>query len=68
MLVVNPDAPDDYDEFAVSGNLRVDDELFPALDNTLAQGTPLSVVAGILGFSYSNTKLLPRDSGDIPGF
>jgi hypothetical protein len=68
VVVVNPDAPDDYDEFAVTGNLRIDDTLFPALDNTLAQGAPLGTVTGILGYAYSNSKLWPRTSADIPGF
>ncbi|MCA9593423.1 MAG: thrombospondin type 3 repeat-containing protein [Myxococcales bacterium] len=62
---VNPDAPSDFDEFAVTGNLRIDDLIYPALDNTYAQGAAFTSITGILTYSFSNSKLLPRDAADI---
>ena len=62
---VNPDAPADYDEFALTSGLRVDDLLIPALDNTFPLGTHFASVTGILGQSFEHQKLLPRDDGDL---
>jgi len=61
----NPDNPDDYDEFEVTGGLRVDDQIYDALDNTYTLGTTFTSLTGILGYSFSNTKLMPRDATDI---
>jgi predicted extracellular nuclease len=68
---VNPDAPSDYDEFAVTGGLRIDDMIIDgggtggALDNTYALGTPFSSIVGILHYSFNDYKLLPRSAADI---
>jgi len=68
---VNPDAPNDYDEFVVTGNLRIDDQ---ALDNTkggaldnanFMLGQTLSSITGIVHYTYKNSKLLPRALADI---
>jgi len=64
---VNPDDPDDFNEFEVSGCLRIDDLLCgsacwstqPEVDTEFVQ------VTGPLTFSYSNHKLLPRDADDV---
>jgi hypothetical protein len=62
----NPDGPtNDYDEFAVTGNLRIDDQIYAALDNTYAVGTAFSQIVGIHTYSFSNYKLLPRTAGDL---
>ena len=65
VAVVNPDDPKDYDEFAVDGGLRVDDEIYDALDNTYALGAAFTSITGIKGFSFSNSKLLPRSAADL---
>jgi hypothetical protein len=60
----NPDAPQDFDEFSVTGNLRIDDQIFD-FDNTYAVGTAFSKIIGIGTFSFSNYKLLPRSAADL---
>ena len=70
VIDANPEAPENVSEFMVTGNLRVDDELYlldpyPVLDDTF------SSVTGIITYTYtssasgSNNKLLPRDNSDI---
>jgi cytosine/adenosine deaminase-related metal-dependent hydrolase len=65
VTVMNPDAPQDFDEFAVTGNLRIDDLLHTALDNTYAVGTPFAKIVGVHGFAFANYKLSPRNAADI---
>ncbi|MBX3185801.1 MAG: amidohydrolase family protein [Labilithrix sp.] len=69
VTIVNPDAPSDFDEFSVAdasgGNLRVDDYLFDALDNTYALGAPFTRIVGICYWSFSNRKLVPRFASDL---
>jgi hypothetical protein len=67
---INPDAPMDFDEFAISGNLRVDDQITDAvkdkgLDNKCAIGTTFDEIIGVLGYSFANTKLQPRSKADV---
>jgi len=62
---MNPDSPKDFDELAVTGNLRVDDELDPSIDNTYPVGTSFSKITGILTFSFSNHKLAPRSAAEL---
>ncbi len=61
----NPDAPQDYDETGLAGGLRLDDLLFPDLDNTFAPGTTFSTISGIYGASFGHQKLFPRDAADL---
>lgn len=61
----NPDAPKDYDETGLSGGLRLDDLLWPELDNTFAVGTTFSSIQGIAGFSFGHQKLYPRGPADL---
>jgi hypothetical protein len=61
----NPDAPSDFDEFVVTGGLRIDDLLYPALDNGYPLNTTFVSIDGILGFSSSDFKLLPRSEADL---
>jgi cytosine/adenosine deaminase-related metal-dependent hydrolase len=63
--IENPDAPADFDEFVVSGGLRVDDALYPELDNTFGTGARFVSLTGVLGYSYGHAKLWPRGPGDI---
>jgi hypothetical protein len=66
--VANADAPKDFDEFSVtdgSGDLRVDDYLSDALDNTYAVSTPFSKVIGVCGFTFANRKIYPRSAADL---
>lgn len=65
VTVMNADAPNDYDEFVVTGSLRIDDLLYDALDNTYPVGTSFSSLVGIGTYSFSNYKLLPRDAADV---
>ncbi|MBN1337136.1 MAG: hypothetical protein JXB39_14345, partial [Deltaproteobacteria bacterium] len=62
----NPDAPDDFGELEVAGCLRVDDLLWPGMESTgRTLGTVYATLAGVLGYSYSNAKILPRDAADV---
>ncbi|MFY0531186.1 hypothetical protein [Nannocystis pusilla] len=70
ITVLNPDAPMDFDEFAVTGNLRIDDQLSDAvkdmqLNNACPVGTQFESIAGVLGYSFNNSKLQPRVKSDI---
>lgn len=67
ITTLNPDAPEDFDEFEVTGGLRIDDTNFDALDNTCAIGSGFDSIVGTLDFAFSNTKLNPRDAADIQG-
>jgi len=61
----NPDAPSDYDEFALGSGLRVDDLLTPELDNVFPLGTRFRSVTGVLGQSFDHQKLWPRGVDDL---
>jgi cytosine/adenosine deaminase-related metal-dependent hydrolase len=65
VTVQNPDAPQDFDEFTVTGNLRIDDAIYTALDNTYPVGTPFSKIVGIETYTFGNFKLLPRSAADL---
>jgi hypothetical protein len=62
---MNPDTPQDFDEFAITGNLRVDDELNPTQDNLFIVGTAFTKITGVLTYSFSNFKLAPRSDSDL---
>ena len=62
---MNPDGREDFDEFAVTGNYRVDDLLFDALDNMCAVDETFAGLTGVHSYSFGNYKLLPRDADDI---
>jgi hypothetical protein len=64
----NPDAPSNFDEFQVTGSLRVDDLLLDGVDNgapSYAVGTTFTSISGILHYTFSNTKLEPRSAADL---
>jgi hypothetical protein len=61
----NADAPDDYDELELDSGLRVDDSLYPELDNTFPPGTEFESITGILGFAFGAPKLWPRNATDL---
>ncbi len=62
----NADTGGDYDEFAVTAsNLRIDDNIYDALDNNYAVGTTFQKIVGICGFSFDNRKIWPRNAADI---
>jgi hypothetical protein len=61
----NPDAPDDFDEFAVTGDLRIDDLIDTTLSNACPVDTAFASVAGITGWSFEQRKLFPRGPQDI---
>ena len=67
---VNPDAPkNDYDEFTVldasTVDLRVDDYLYPPLDNMFAMGTKFTSIAGVCSWSFLERKIYPRSAADL---
>jgi hypothetical protein len=66
----NPDGTTDYDEFEVTGGLRIDDGVSDAdpaagLGNDCPIGTAFDSIIGIHGWSFSNYKLQPRDAADV---
>jgi len=65
VTVMNADDPKDFDEFVVTGSLRVDDSLYTALDNTYPVGTTFQSITGICAFDFSNRKLWPRTAADV---
>lgn len=65
ITTVNPDAPDDFDEFAVTGDLRINDFNFADLDNTCPLDSGFTSIVGTLDYSFDNTKLEPRDAADV---
>ncbi len=70
ITVVNPDAPMDYDEFTVTGGLRIDDQCADAvqnmgLDNACPVDSAFTSITGILGYTFNNFKLTPRSAADV---
>jgi hypothetical protein len=61
----NPDGEDDYGESEVNGCLRVDDMLWDGLVEEREVDVHYSAMTGILGYTYSNSKLLPRGEEDV---
>jgi hypothetical protein len=61
---INPDAPEDFDEFEVDG-LRIDDFLFVAVDNLCPVDSSFTDITGVLVYSFSNFKLTPRAETDF---
>lgn len=70
ITTVNPDAPSDFDEFEVTGTLRVDDLISDNLvpggqGNACPANTVYNGIIGIEGYSFNNYKLQPRSSDDF---
>lgn len=70
IMTVNADDPSDFDEFVVTGGLRVDDQNTDALkDAGLNNGCPVGAtftkLTGVLAYSFNNFKLAPRDKNDV---
>jgi cytosine/adenosine deaminase-related metal-dependent hydrolase len=65
VAATNADAPEDYDETALVGGLRLDDMIWRELDNQFAVGTRLRFVQGISGRSFSHQKLWPTRQSDL---
>ncbi|MFW5966196.1 MAG: hypothetical protein ACOCV2_01705, partial [Persicimonas sp.] len=58
----NPDDPDDFGEFQITGDLRVDDLIY---DVDPDEGDTFEALIGPLHESFDNTKLAPRDEDDV---
>lgn len=70
ITVANPDDPDDYDEFEVTGGLRIDDgvadgEIDAGQGNDCPVGTTFDGITGVLGYSAGDYKLQPRSAADL---
>ena len=70
ITVVNPDAPMDFDEFTVTGGLRIDDQNTDnikdmGLNNKCPIATKFDDIIGVLGYSFANSKLQPRTKADV---
>jgi hypothetical protein len=70
ITVQNPDAPMDFDEFSVTGGLRVDDQLSDGvkdagLNNACMVAVKFDDIVGVVGFGFANSKLLPRSKADV---
>lgn len=66
---MNPDAPKDFDTFSVADDsnkeVRVDDNVYDALDNAYPVGKTFSKIAGVCILSYNNQTIYPRSAGDL---
>jgi len=68
---INPDvAGGDFDEFVVTGGLRIDDQCTDAvkdmgLNNACPVGSNFTTITGVLGYSFNNFKLTPRNAADV---
>jgi cytosine/adenosine deaminase-related metal-dependent hydrolase len=69
----SPDGTGQFFEFVVDSACRVDDSLFlqygqpkiPYPPTGFTNGTAFKSLFGVVGYSFSNSKLWPRDSADI---
>ena len=61
----NADADGDYDEFLITGGLRIDDFIWEDMDNTYPVDTEFSSITGILHYAYGNFKIVPRNAEDL---
>ncbi|MBA3548147.1 MAG: hypothetical protein H0T76_16820 [Nannocystis sp.] len=59
-------SPVEFGEFSVTGGLRVDDFFFvPNPGPKPAMGAAFSSITGLLGYSFEEFKLYPRDFADL---
>ena len=70
IINANPDAPMDFDEFTITGNIRVDDGLADGvkdmgLNNACPVNTKIQSIAGVWSYSFNNPKLQPRLKSDL---
>ena len=61
----NADGDSDYDEFAITAGLRIDDFIWEEMDNTYPVGTTFSSITGVLHYAYGNYKIVPRNAEDL---
>ena len=62
----NADSDGDFDEFLVTGDIRIDDFVLDTLDNNDPVGTKFAKVVGVCHWSHGNRKIYPRTLEDIP--
>ncbi len=60
----NPDAPDDFGEFEITGGLRVDDLFYEVMPDPTG-GEEFSILRGVATFSFGNKKMVPRNASDV---
>lgn len=65
-ITVTDDTPDDPDtgEFIVTGNLRIDNEIF-LIDPDPVVDVTFTYIRGILNYSSGDSKILPREDLDV---
>ncbi len=69
----SPDGTGHFFEFVVNGANRVDDSLYsqygapssPYPPVGFTNGSTFTSIFGVLGYSFSDSKLWPRDNSDI---
>jgi hypothetical protein len=61
----NPDGGSDYDEFEVTGGLRINDGIAVDLDNTCPVGSDFSSIVGIHFENFGSYRINPRDEDDV---
>ncbi|MCX7958517.1 MAG: MopE-related protein, partial [Deltaproteobacteria bacterium] len=65
VINANPDAPNDYKEFTITGNLRVNDLYLYDYTNKRRVGDKFNYIIGVLNYTYGNFKLEPRGNADL---
>ena len=68
-----PDGTGQFYEFVVDNGCRVDDLLYAKYGTSgttyppagYTSGSTFTSLAGVLGYSYGNSKLWPRDAADL---
>ena len=61
----NPDGGNDYDEFEVTGGLRINDGIDPDLDNNCPVDSDFSSIVGIHFENFGSYRVNPRDPADV---
>ena len=61
----NPDGGEDYDEFEVTGGLRINDGIATDLDNNCPMDSDFSSIVGIHFENFGSYRINPRDAADV---
>ena len=61
----NPDGASDYDEFEVTGGLRINDGIAVDLDNNCPVDSDFTSIVGIHFENFGSYRINPRDAADV---